>query len=115
MNSKQKKVLIFEVENELKQIDNDIAYLKEATKPVSPENAIGRISRMDAINNMNINKSLLKSKEQLKINLEQVLTQVDQPDFGICTRCKEMIPYKRIIRVPDSKMCVPCIREINQK
>ena len=114
MNSKQKKELLTEVQSELIQIDKDIEYLKEATKPVSPENAIGRISRMDAINNMNINKSLLKSKEQLKINLEMVLTQIDHPDFGICTRCKKTIPFKRIIRVPDSKMCVPCIREINQ-
>ena len=28
--------------------------MKEATKPISPENNIGRISRMDAINNKSV-------------------------------------------------------------
>ena len=32
----------------------DIKGLKEATKPISPENSIGRVSRMDAINNKSV-------------------------------------------------------------
>ncbi len=33
----------------------EIEVLKELTKPIAPENAIGRVSRMDAINNKSIN------------------------------------------------------------
>ena len=83
-------------------------------KPISPENAIGRISRMDSINNMNINKNLLHTKEQQKQNYQKVLNIIDLDSFGICNLCKKDIPFKRILSVPDSKLCVPCIRNLNK-
>ena len=113
MDSKEKKLLIEEIKKQLEEIESDILYLKEHSKPVSPENAIGRISRMDAINNMNINKSLLSNKEKLKNDLENVLQNINDKNFGICTRCKKGIPYQRIIRVPEATLCVPCIREMS--
>lgn len=112
MTNQEKKKLRKEVHVSLEEIDKDILYLEAVTKPVSPENAIGRISRMDAINNMNINKSLLRSKMEQKQKLEIVLNKIDEEAFGMCTRCKEDIPYKRILSVPNSTMCVPCIRSL---
>lgn len=114
MDQKEKETIRREVKTSLSEIENDIIYLKDVTKPVSPENAIGRISRMDAIHNMNINKSLLRSKEEQKHNLERVLERIEDKEFGICVKCGKDIPYKRIIRIPDSKLCVPCIRELKK-
>jgi len=34
------------------------------TKPISPESAIGSVSRMDAINNKSINESALRQSEE---------------------------------------------------
>ena len=112
MNKSEKKQLIDEVNSSILETEKDILYLKEHTKPVSPENAIGRVSRMDAINNLNINKSLLTSKETHLENLKQVIMSIENPEFGVCTRCKKGIPLKRIMSVPNSTLCVPCIREI---
>ena len=39
------------IEKEISKTQGLIAEYKELTKPIAPENAIGRISRMDAINN----------------------------------------------------------------
>lgn len=86
----------------------DVADLKDLTKPISPENAIGRISRMDAINNKSINEaSLVQTRDKL-VRLNQALEKIDSPDFGICIRCKKPIPLGRIMLMPQAVKCVTC-------
>ncbi len=64
-------LIIQEIENTKKSITN----LEELTKPIAPENAIGRVSRMDAINNKSVNEAALtKAKQKLK-NLEITLSK----------------------------------------
>ena len=55
------------------KIKTEIADLKLLAKPIEPENSIGRISRMDAINNKTIVDRMLRNSEEklkkLKFNL----------------------------------------------
>ena len=83
---------------------------KELTKPIAPDCAIGRVSRMDAINNKSINEAALRSSEEKLRSLEYVLTKLEDPDFGKCARCGESIPLKRIVLRPQSVYCVRCAR-----
>ncbi|MBK7435458.1 MAG: hypothetical protein IPI77_01355 [Saprospiraceae bacterium] len=43
----------------------------EMTKPVAPDVAIGRISRMDAINNKSVTEAVLRQAERKLISLTQ--------------------------------------------
>jgi DnaK suppressor protein len=93
---------------EITKTENDVKSLKELTKPISPENAIGRISRMDAINNKSINDaSLIQSQDKLK-KLITALEKIDNKNFGICIRCEKPIPLGRIMLMPHSTKCVNC-------
>ena len=83
---------------------------KDLTKPIPPENAIGRISRMDAINNRSVNESALRKAELKLKNLQVALTKVDDSDFGICIKCKRPIPLGRILLMPQAISCVNCAR-----
>ena len=66
----------------------------EITSPISPENAIGRISRMDAINNKTINdRTLRKAEEKLK-KLRLALYRINDPKFGKC------MPYISYCPIP---------------
>ena len=47
-------------------LDERIVEYRELTKPIPPENAIGRVSRMDAINNRSINEAALRTAEKQK-------------------------------------------------
>ncbi|MGQ8335838.1 TraR/DksA family transcriptional regulator [Sunxiuqinia sp. A32] len=97
----------------LKEIDKTeklIVEYRELTKPVEPDVAIGRISRMDAINNKSvIEVSLRKAKEKLK-NLQRVFSQLNTKDFGLCLSCKKPIPLGRILIRPESLYCMNCAR-----
>ena len=86
----------------------EIEQLKELTKPISPENAIGRISRMDAINNKSVNEAALRTAEGKFSKLQQALEKIDEPTFGICIRCKQPIPEARLLLMPESTKCVNC-------
>ena len=83
---------------------------RELSKPIAPENAIGRVSRMDAINNKSVNESALKKAELKLKNLKVAITKIEDSDFGICIHCKKPIPIGRILLLPQAISCVNCAR-----
>ncbi len=101
-----------EIENtllsEIAKTEKAILAYKELTKPISPNDAIGRVSRMDAINNKSVNEASLRQAEIKLGNLKRVLSKLGDEDFGICLKCKHLIPIGRIMIRPESLYCVNC-------
>ncbi|NNF01369.1 MAG: TraR/DksA family transcriptional regulator [Bacteroidia bacterium] len=96
------------IDKKLARLREDVVELREQCKPISPDNAIGRISRMDAINNRSVNEATLRQSEnQLKL-LEKAITEIDSKDFGLCRKCERVIPYGRLVAMPESDMCIAC-------
>ena len=93
---------------EFKAIDAEIARLQEATKPIAPDNAIGRVSRMDAIGNKMINDRGLDSARTRRAQLEAVLDRAESSDFGVCMICMAPIPVERLLAIPESTFCMRC-------
>jgi len=95
---------------EISKTDKVIEKYKELTKPVAPDEAIGRISRMDAINNKSVIEATLRqSIEKLK-NLNRVFSKLGAEDFGLCLKCRKSIPIGRILIRPESLYCVNCAK-----
>jgi len=110
MDSKQRKDIEHRFIEELQKTKALVAEYQELSKPIAPENAIGRISRMDAINNKSVTEAaLLKAEEKLRM-LEYGLTQLDKKGFGTCARCQQPIPLGRLLLMPQSIHCVHCAR-----
>jgi DnaK suppressor protein len=93
---------------EIEKTEKSVKEYREITKPIAPENAIGRVSRMDAINNKSIAEAALRKAEEKLSKLKYVLRQIDEDDFGICAKCKKPIPLGRILLMPQSRHCVNC-------
>ena len=110
MKAEEKNEVKKKIEEEIAKTTKSISTYKESTKPISPENAIGRISRMDAINNKSVAEAALRQAEQKLQNLELVLDSIDDKDFGMCLKCKQPIPLGRILLMPQSRLCVNCAR-----
>lgn len=100
--------VIDKIKAEIIKTESQIVEYRELTKPISPENAIGRVSRMDAINNKSVNESALRQAEQKLKDLNRVMEKAGSKDFGICLRCKKPIPVGRLMIRPESLYCVPC-------
>ena len=103
-----------------KQIIEKIAGLNEniksfelLTKPIPPDSAIGRLTRMEAINSKSINEAALNKSKRLLSKLEHALIMIDDPDFGLCRECEEPIPYARLMAIPETELCVQCAENNN--
>ena len=58
-------------------LDERIAEYRELTKPIPPSEAIGRVSRMDAINNKSVNEAALRQSEKQRQGLDRALQRLD--------------------------------------
>ncbi len=109
MNSEEKIQINNYLIKEKAKIVVRLAELKELTAPIEPDCAIGRVSRMDAINNKSINEAALaKAQDRFKkINIS--LERIDDENFGYCIQCGEQIPIQRLLVMPGS-LCIKCAR-----
>ncbi len=96
------------IESEILKTEQKVAEYKELTRPIEPENAIGRISRMDAINNKSVVEAALRKAIEKLDKLKLALSKVDDDDFGLCMRCHKPIPLGRILIMPQARTCVAC-------
>lgn len=88
--------------------EEEIRLLEEMTKPIGPENAIGRVSRMGAIMNKGVADASLRNKRNKLTKLKVALSKVDQANFGICSRCERPIQPARLMYMPESSRCLHC-------
>ncbi|MDF1577057.1 MAG: TraR/DksA C4-type zinc finger protein [Desulfobulbales bacterium] len=96
------------IRQEQEKVRRDIVYLGAQSGPVAPSNAIGRLSRMDAIGARNINGAKLRDARSRLVLLDYALTRIDHPDFGLCTSCGDPISLARLQFLPESRFCVEC-------
>lgn len=108
MKQEELKKLEKEIKAMIKQLTIEISDLEESAAPVAPENSIGRISRMDAINNKSVVEASLRNRKRKLSKLHLALNNVRKPGFGLCTSCKKNINPKRLMLMPQSDKCVIC-------
>ena len=96
--------LLSEIETTQLKVDE----YTELCKPIAPENAIGRISRMDAINNKSVVEAVLRETKNKRQQLQVMQNKINDADFGTCIKCKKIIPFGRLMIRPHSKFCVRC-------
>lgn len=109
MTSKEKEKLIGIIADRIGQLNEEISELQELTKPIPLDAAIGRVSRMDAINNKTINEASLRDKKKILKRLERALDQSLDKDFGKCQKCGKEIPFGRLEYMPHTTRCVHCV------
>lgn len=99
------------IKQEIDKTQTKIEELLDLRKPIAPENAIGRISRMDTINNKAINEAaLVKANEKMKL-LKLALENINEHGFGLRKCCGKSIQPKRMALMPQSLFCVHCAQK----
>ena len=91
-----------------KEIQTTLEACKEASGVVELDTAIGRLSRMDAMQNQQMALELRRRQEQQLQRIANALKRMDQNRYGLCGRCKQPIAEERLEVSPDVVMCVKC-------
>lgn len=108
MTDEEKQRIRIKIAGLILQSKDDVEDLERNTQPISPENSIGRVSRMDAINNKSVLEAALRNKKAKLSKLKVALANIDKQDFGICSKCSNPIQQGRLIFMPESTHCIRC-------
>jgi len=108
MTKEEKEKLRGRLKELLKSSQEDIIALEKLTEPIKPENSLGRISRMDAINNKSVAEAALRNKKKKIAQMKLAMSSLDNEGFGACADCKRPIQSARLIYMPESTKCVRC-------
>ena len=108
LTREQRAELARDLEAALAALEEEMAALESLTAPVAPDRAIGRLSRLEAINEKSVNEAALRSAQVRARRIRAALARIDEEDFGDCSGCGEPIPIARLRSVPGTRLCVPC-------
>lgn len=108
MEKQEKDNLREKIHQQLARFEEEILQLEEMTKPISPENSLGRVSRMDAIQNKSVAEASLRSARKRVTSLKMALLKLEEDGFGKCSRCGQPIQPARLMFMPESSRCVRC-------
>ena len=88
---------------------------REGTRPVDLQEPIGRLTRIDAIQQQEMTASNRRSSG---IRLQQVtmaLEAIARGDYGTCRKCEEPIGPRRLKARPEASYCLDCQDAIDRK
>ena len=92
----------------IEAIQLDLRQENEGEKVVELDTSIGRLSRMDAMQNQQMALELRRRKENQLMRLENALQRIDKGTYGSCGICKQPISEDRLEIQPDAVLCVKC-------
>tara|TARA_B000000441_G_scaffold114219_1_gene85300 strand:+ start:1032 stop:1364 length:333 start_codon:yes stop_codon:yes gene_type:complete len=110
MNLKEKETFTKILNEEILSTEKSVLKYNELCKPISPDNAIGRVSRMDAINNKSVFDSALREAKKKLVQLKKIKSEINNENFGSCVKCKSNINMKRLMIRPNSRLCINCAK-----
>ena len=87
------------------------AYLstsKESAGVVELDTSIGRLSRMDAMQNQQMAMELRRRKKSQLLQITNALKRIDQGSYGQCGLCQQPISEDRLEAFPEIVACVNC-------
>ncbi len=72
------------------------------------QQSVGRLSRMDALQQQAMAKATSARRAQLRQKLITALSRIDDDDFGYCVQCGEEIAARRLDLDPTVPTCISC-------
>lgn len=72
------------------------------------QTSVGRLSRMDAMQQQQMSKASARLIDQERRRIETALKRIDADEFGYCILCDEEIAVKRLEFDPSLLTCISC-------
>ncbi len=85
-----------------------LATAREEARPVDLDLPIGRLSRMDAMQQQSMAVANCRSLELRLQQLAAALAAHDEGAYGICRSCEEPVGFPRLKARPETPLCVAC-------
>ncbi len=81
----------------------------EALRPVElDQTTVGRLSRIEALQNQGLAKNLHEREEVRLALVERALARMESGTYGLCTECGGPLPFERLFVFPEAATCAAC-------
>ncbi len=110
LSADQLAELTAELERQLGRLARSMKVTEEALRPVElDQTAVGRLSRIDSIQNQSMSKGLHEREVVRLSQLREALARVSAGTYGVCADCSGEIPFERLFVFPEAPACARCV------
>ena len=108
MNEKDLSIYKQKLESMLLEIDDYLSKTKDSAAAVEPDKGLGRLSRMEAMQDQQMVLELRRRKKRQLLEVKNAISRIEQNLFGKCVFCGKKISSDRLDVFPEVQTCVNC-------
>jgi len=98
------------LEQERHRIQRGLAMVGPSKESITPDNAIGRLTRMEALQAQSMSEATRVRQQKRLKQVELALKRVEDGRYGTCIHCGAEIPLGRLEGMPEARTCMACAR-----
>lgn len=80
----------------------------EESRPVDLDQPIGRLSRVDAMQQQSMVAANRRAAQLRERQVEAALGRIDEGEYGDCQSCGEAVGLRRLEAAPEAPFCLAC-------
>ncbi len=96
-------------------LEAQLANASDRTDTVDLDQPIGRLSRMDAMQQQEMAKEQQRRNKLKLSQIKQALVAAEGDEYGLCRACEEPIAFRRLKASPETPFCLACRAEIERR
>lgn len=100
--------LTLALEQRRTELQRALEATRDDSRPVELELSIGRLTRMDAMQQQQMAAALRQRLETQLAQVQRALGKLADGSYGQCASCEEPIGMARLLVKPEAPFCVPC-------
>ncbi|MCK4509349.1 MAG: TraR/DksA family transcriptional regulator [Desulfuromonadales bacterium] len=108
LNQQQLTVLQQSLLKLRKELQELLENSSDGAQPVSLDEPIGRLSRMDAMQQQSMVQANRRTTQTRLTRIEAALRRHTNDEYGLCVECEEEIGYARLQAQPEAPFCIDC-------
>lgn len=108
MTAAERSGIKAKIVSDIAAVAQEIESLREKTAPIEPDCSLGRLTRLEAMQEKEVCEHMLQEATIRLHKLEYALRKVEEPSYGLCVECEEPIPLGRLMVMPEASKCVEC-------
>jgi DnaK suppressor protein len=94
---------------ELEKLERSLKTTRRAARPVRlDQTSVGRLSRIDAIQNQSFSQGMQDRQQIRAALLEEAFKRLEDGSYGLCQACGGTIQFQRLMLFPETQTCSTC-------
>jgi DnaK suppressor protein len=108
MKQEERDAIRKQLNHEISLLEKSIVTLSELISEEVQSDANDWFTTKESNPSKEINEMALEKARQKIVVLRNVLSRLDLPSYGICTKCNKPIPFERLKAIPSATRCLSC-------